>query len=263
MGQESLGFFHGISSISDICPIAGDSEMIPAQKELRKFASAENKKINEWFFKTGPGQYGFGDQFIGVKIPENRKVAKMFPDLGFPELKMLLQSPIHEDRILALMILRPRFEKARKTFDEKSQEQIFRFYMKFRHRVNNWDLVDLSAPYLSGPYMYDHSSAKREILSLSGSKSMWDRRIAILSTFYFIRQSRFAETLALSRKYLKDSEDLMHKATGWMLREVGKRDLSVLREFLDQHATKMPRTMLRYAIEKFPERERKGYLQRK
>jgi 3-methyladenine DNA glycosylase AlkD len=135
--------------------------------------------------------------------------------------------------------------------------------MKFRHRVNNWDLVDLSAPYLSGPYMYDHSSAKREILSLSGSNSMWDRRIAILSTFYFIRQNRFAETLALSRKYLKDSEDLMHKATGWMLREVGKRDLSVLREFLGQHATKMPRTMLRYSIEKFPERERKAYLQRK
>jgi 3-methyladenine DNA glycosylase AlkD len=263
MGQESLVFFHGIYRISDICPIAGDAEMIPAQKELRKFANLENKKINEWFFKTGPGQYGFGDQFIGVKIPENRKVAKMFPDLGFPELRLLLQSPIHEDRILALLILRPEFEKARKILDEKKQEQIFRFYVKFRHRVNNWDLVDLSAPYISGPYMYDHSSAKREILSLSGSKSMWDRRIAILSTFYFIRQNRFAETLALSRKYLKDSEDLMHKATGWMLREVGKRDLSVLREFLGQHATKMPRTMLRYSIEKFPERERKAYLQRK
>ena len=237
--------------------------MIPAQIELRKFADLGNKKINEWFFKTGPGQYGFGDEFIGVKIPENRKVAKAFPDLGFPDLETLLKSRIHEDRILALLILRPRFERARKEHDQELQDRIFRFYLKFRHRVNNWDLVDLSAPFISGPYMYDHSSAKNEILSLSDSNSLWDRRIAILSTFYFIRQNRFVETLSLSRKYLKDPEDLMHKATGWMLREVGKRDPSVLRKFLDQHATKMPRTMLRYAIEKLPERERKGYLQRK
>ncbi|MBU6155207.1 MAG: DNA alkylation repair protein, partial [Bdellovibrionales bacterium] len=168
------------------------AEVILAQKELRKFASLENKKINEWFFKTGPGQYGFGDQFIGVKIPENRKVAKRFADLGFEELETLLKSPIHEDRVLALLILRPRFERARKVADQKSQERIFRFYLKFRNRVNNWDLVDLSAPYISGPFIFDHKSARRKILSLSHSKSMWDRRIAILSTFFFIRQNQFA-----------------------------------------------------------------------
>ena len=233
--------------------------MIAAQKALRKFASPENKKVNEWFFKTGPGQYGHGDQFIGVKIPENRKVAHQYLDLKFSDLEKLLKSPIHEDRILALLILRPRFERAKKEFKLKDQREIFNFFLKFKHRVNNWDLVDLSAPYISGPFIFDHPSERKKVFSLSGSKSMWDRRIAILSTFYFIRQNQFKETLVLAKKYLNDPEDLMHKARGWMLREVGKRDLSILREFLDLHAPKMPRTMLRYAIEKMGDRERLKY----
>ncbi len=232
--------------------------MIHAQRELRKFATPGNKKINEWFFKTKKGEYGHGDRFIGVKIPENRRVARMFPDLPFRELRILLQSPFHEDRILALLIMRPRFERARKEGDHKLEESVFRFYMRNRHRVNNWDLVDLSAPYIPGPYVFDRKSERKTILGLSDSKSLWDRRIAILSTFYFIRQGRFQETLALAKKYLNDPEDLMHKSTGWMLREIGKRDLDVLRAFLDQHTPEMPRTMLRYAIEKMGKKERKA-----
>ena len=238
----------------------GRFEVIRAQKELRKLATAENKKINEWFFKTGPGQYGFGDQFIGVKMPENRRVAKMFPDLGFPELETLLLSKIHEDRILALLILRQRFEQARKAGDSMDQMEIFRFYMRLKHRVNNWDLVDLSAPYIPGPLIFDNKRERKLVFDLASSSSMWDRRIAILSTFFFIRQNHFRETLRLAKKYLRDPEDLMHKASGWMLREVGKKDIAVLRAFLDQNAAKMPRTMLRYAIEKMKEPERRRYL---
>jgi 3-methyladenine DNA glycosylase AlkD len=236
--------------------------MIPAQKELRRFANSENKKINEWFFKTGPGEYGFGDRFIGVKIPENREVARKFHDLAFTDLKKLLQSPVHEDRILALLILRPRFEMERKKGNRKEQERIFEFYLSLKGRVNNWDLVDVSAPYIPGPYIFDHPGRRKEVLALANSPSMWDRRIAILSTFYFIRQNRFSETLALARKYLNDPEDLMHKATGWMLREAGKRDGAVLRKFLDQHAQRMPRTMLRYSIERMGVRERLKYMKR-
>jgi 3-methyladenine DNA glycosylase AlkD len=236
--------------------------MIPAQKELRRFANSENKKINEWFFKTGPGEYGFGDRFIGVKIPENREVARKFHNLSFTDLKKLLQSPVHEDRILALLILRPRFEMERKKGNRKEQERIFEFYLNLKDRVNNWDLVDVSAPYIPGPYVFDHPGRRKEVVALANSPSMWDRRIAILSTFYFIRQNRFSETLALARKYLNDPEDLMHKATGWMLREVGKRDIATLRRFLDQHAQRMPRTMLRYSIERMGVRERLKYMKR-
>ena len=236
--------------------------MIPAQKELRRFANSENRKINERFFKTGPGEYGAGDRFIGVKIPECRKVARKFHDLGFPDLKKLLQSPIHEDRILALLILRPQFERAGKDQNQSEQERIFEFYLSLKDRVNNWDLVDVSAPYIPGPYIFAHSSRRKEVLGLASSTSMWDRRIAILSTFYFIRQNRFSETLTLARKYLNDPEDLMHKATGWMLREVGKRDIAVLRGFLDRHVRRMPRTMLRYSIEKMGKRERLDYMKR-
>jgi 3-methyladenine DNA glycosylase AlkD len=236
--------------------------MIPAQKELRRFASDQNKKTNEWFFKTQPGQYGFGDQFIGVKIPENRKVARKFFDLGLSDLEILLRSPIHEDRILALLILRPRFERARKAGDSKLQGDIFRFYLRLKSRVNNWDLVDLSAPFILGPYLFDHPDERKDVFQLSDSPSLWDRRIVLLGTFYFIRQKRYGETLRLARKYLKDTEDLIHKSTGWMLREVGKRDLPTLRDFLDRYGNKMPRTMLRYAIEKMGKRERLQYLNR-
>jgi len=237
--------------------------MLPAQKVLRKFATLENKRINEWFFKTGKGEYGYGDRFIGVKIPENRKVARQFSALPLRDLKTLLNSPIHEDRALALLILGPRFEIALKTKNKPLQKKLFEFYFSNRHRVNNWDLVDLSAPSIAGAFAFHNPSARKKFLSLASSKSMWDRRIAMVGTFYFIRNERFKETLQLAEKILKDPEDLMHKATGWMLREVGKRDLTALRAFLDIHASTMPRTMLRYAIEKMNTSERKRYLARR
>jgi len=234
--------------------------MIEAQKALRKHATAENKKINEWFFKTGPGQYGHGDQFIGVKVPENRKVAKQFADLPFKDLKILLESPVHEDRLLALLILCPQYERAVKREDVITQKKLFDFYFKHRTYVNNWDLVDQSAPYLSGHFAFHHPDGHQKIFALIDSRSMWDRRIAMISTYYFIRQNQFKETIAMAEALLNDPEDLLHKASGWMLREMGKRDLKPLIAFLDRHGTKMPRTMLRYAIEKLSEKQRKFYL---
>jgi len=236
--------------------------MIPAQKELRKHATAANQKINEWFFKTGPGQYGHGDQFIGVKVPEARKVAKRFHDLPFADLKTLLHSPIHEDRLLALLILRPRYERAVKAKDLREQKKIFAFLLNNKKRVNNWDLVDQSAPYITGHFAFANPVAGKKIFALVRSKNMWDRRIAMVSTFYFIRQNQFDEVVAMAEALLDDQEDLMHKACGWMLREMGKRELKPLLAFLDRHGKRMPRTMLRYAIEKLPEKQRIQYLKK-
>jgi 3-methyladenine DNA glycosylase AlkD len=235
--------------------------MIEAQKALRRYATAENKKINEWFFKTGPGQYGHGDQFIGVKVPENRKVAKQFADLALNELKILLESPVHEDRLLALLILCPQYERAVRLEDTVTQKKLFDFYFKHRAYVNNWDLVDQSAPYLSGHFAFHHPEGYQKIFALNASKSLWDRRIAMISTFYFIRQNQFKEVIITAESLLNDQEDLMHKACGWMLREMGKRDLKPLIAFLDRNGARMPRTMLRYAIEKLPEKQRKFYLE--
>lgn len=234
--------------------------MHPAQIELRKYATASNKKTNEWFFKTGPGQYGHGDQFIGVKVPEIRKTAKKFQDLELKDLKVLLESPVHEDRLLALLILRPKYETAVKKNDSREQKIIFDFFFKNKKRVNNWDLVDQSAPYVSGHFAYHHPAIRKKLFALATSSSMWDRRIAILSTFYFIRKNRFQETLILTKKLLNDPEDLMHKACGWMLRELGKRDLKTMLEFIENYGTRMPRTMLRYSIEKLPTQQRLHYL---
>jgi 3-methyladenine DNA glycosylase AlkD len=237
-------------------------KLIPAQIALRKHATKANKKTNEWFFKTGPGQYGHGDEFIGVKVPKTRLVAKAFADLSLTEIKILLDSPVHEDRLLGVILLRIQYEKAVKKNDLKIQKTIFNFYLKNKSRVNNWDLVDSSAPYLTGHFIFHTPNAQKKIFSLIHSKNMWDRRIAILSTFYFIRQYHFNPTIELARILLKDEEDLMHKASGWMLREMGKKDVEELIKFLDQYSSQMPRTMLRYAIEKFPEKIRLSYLKK-
>ena len=237
------------------------NSLIAAQKELRKHATAENKKINEWFFKTGLGQYGHGDQFIGVKVPENRKVAKQFADLSLADLKTLLESPVHEDRLLALLILCPQYERAVRLEDTATQKKLFDFYFKHRKQVNNWDLVDQSAPYLSGHFAFHHPEGYKKIFALKNADSLWDRRIAMISTYYFIRQNQFKEVITTAESLLDDQEDLMHKACGWMLREMGKRNLKTLIAFLDRNGPKMPRTMLRYAIEKLPEKQRKFYLQ--
>ncbi len=222
--------------------------MLEAQIDLRKKGSKAKAAVCRSFFKTGPGQYGEGDEFLGVTVPETRAIAEKHAYLPLVDLKRLLDSPIHEDRLLALVILGDRFEKTK-------DEALVRFYLKNRARVNNWDLVDTSAYKILGRHCQTIGNADR-MRGLLRSKHHWDRRIAIVATFAFIKAKNVSLTHEFAEALLGDEQDLMHKATGWMLREAGKVDERGLRRFLDKHGKRMPRTMLRYAIEKFPKSER-------
>jgi len=224
------------------------------QKRLRSFATKEKAAVLQRFFKTGPGQYGEGDKFLGVMVPNIRLVVKEFRDAPLPEVKKLMCSPWHEERVLALLILVDQFERG----DDAIRKKIYHLYVKRTKYINNWDLVDLSAPKIIGPYLDGGSRAL--LYRLVRSRNLWERRIAILATFPYIRQGDFVDALSIYEKLLGDDEDLMHKAIGWMLREVGKKDVAVLESFLQKHHRKMPRTTLRYAIERFPEAKRKRYL---
>jgi 3-methyladenine DNA glycosylase AlkD len=198
------------------------------------------------FFKSGPGQYGEGDRFLGVTVPDVRAQAKQFAGLGLEECVALLQFPFNETRLLALLILVAQYKRG----DAARRQQIYSSVMENRRRINNWNLVDSSAPYIVGPHL---AGRDRTVLyDLARSAELWDRRIAVLATFAFIRNNDFGDTLALSEMLLDDPQDLMHKACGWMLREVGKRNAQVLEGFLRKHQHHMPRTMLRYAIERCP-----------
>lgn len=224
------------------------------QKDLQKLANSEKAKILQRFFKTGKGGYGEGDVFLGVMVPEQRKVAKKYKDLTLKEIQQLLNSKIHEHRLTSLFILVDKYKKA----DEKTKKKIFDFYLKNKNNINNWDLIDLSAPNIIGDYLLDKP---RDILyKLAKSKSLWERRISILSTAAFIRNGQFDDTLRISEILINDKHDLIHKGVGWMLREVGKRNQAIEERFLKKYYKKMPRTMLRYAIEKLPENKRKFYL---
>ncbi|AFH48115.1 Putative DNA alkylation repair enzyme [Ignavibacterium album JCM 16511] len=225
------------------------------RKELTNEKNPEQAKILQRFFKTGEGEYGEGDIFYGIKVPVTRTIAKRFVKLTFNELKILLASEVHEERLAAGLILVEKFNKA----NEKEREKIYRFYLTNRKGINNWDLVDLTAPKVIGTYLMNRD--KKILFDLAQSKNLWDRRIAIISTLAFIRKNQFDETLNISRLLLKDKHDLIHKAVGWMLREIGKINGDVETEFLLKHYKEMPRTMLRYAIEKFPERKRKQFLE--
>lgn len=227
------------------------------RKKIKSLANPEIAKTLQWFFKTGKGEYGEGDIFIGLKVPTLRKIAREFGDLNFTELKILLGSEVHEERLISLLILVDKFEKG----DEKERRQIFSFYIKNRKGINNWDLVDLSAPKIIGKHL--RKNDRRLLFRFAVSNNLWERRIAVLSTFEFIRNDDFETTLEISEILLDDKHDLIHKAVGWMLREIGKRDLTKEENFLKQHYKTMPRTMLRYAIEKFPESKRKKYIQGK
>src|SRR5262245_49248809 len=206
------------------------------------------------FFKTGPGEYGEGDVFLGLKAAPMRSLAREYRGLSLAEAQVLLDSPIHEDRSVALLILVDAVAKA----DAARQKSIYDFYLANTARVNNWDLVDVSASPIVGGYLAARS--RRPLRRLARSASLWERRIAIVATHWFIRQRDFADTLAVAELLLADREDLIHKAVGWMLREVGKRDQAAEEAFLRQHYSRMPRTMLRYAIERFPEATRLAYL---
>ena len=224
------------------------------KKALRRFASKKKAKELQCFFKTGPGEYGEGDIFVGVTVPNIRKVAKEYSNSVVADLVLLLKSPIHEERLLALLIMVEQFNRG----SESERRALFNLYLKHTKNINNWDLVDLSAHRIIGAFLFDKN---RQILErFAKSKILWERRIAVLSTFYFIGQGEYAFSLKISKLLLKDEEDLIHKAVGWMLREIGKRDLKAEEDFLKVHYRNMPRTMLRYAIERFPESRRKAYL---
>ena len=234
----------------------GSVRVKAARQALRRYANPEKAKIHQWFFKTGKGEYAEGDRFIGVTVPQIRNVVKQFQALAIQDILKLLASKIHEDRLLALLILVNQFKRG----DATTKKQVVDAYLANLQYVNNWDLVDSSAQYILGAYLHDQNPAV--LYKLAKSTRLWDRRVAIIATFHFIKYGDFVDTLQLATRLLKDPEDLMHKAVGWMLREVGKKEQNVLEKFLKVNGKNMPRTMLRYAIERFPEKKRQEYLKR-
>ena len=235
-------------------PPAPAPKLHELRRRLREFASASDAQFLQRFFKTGPGEYGEGDRFIGVRVPVLRRLAREFRGLALADARKLLHRPVHEERLLALLILVDAYDRG----DESERAAIFQLYLADAACVDNWDLVDSSAPGIVGRHLETHP--RQVLFELAGSSDLWKRRIAVLATFHFIRRNEFAETLRLAKRLLRDRQDLIHKAAGWMLREAGKRDVAVLRGFLEQHAARMPRTMLRYAIEKLPGAERRQWL---
>jgi 3-methyladenine DNA glycosylase AlkD len=225
------------------------------RRKLRRLGNPKTARLLQGFFKTGPGEYGEGDVFLGIKVPVIRTQIKECRDASLAVVTQLLHSPIHEERLLALMILVDRYSKGAPA----DRQAIYKLYLNNTKYINNWDLVDLSAPSIVGVHLAD--KARSTLLRLARSQSLWDRRISIVATFHFIRQNDFMNTLEIAELMMKDREDLIHKATGWMLREVGKRNREALERFLEAHCRTMPRTMLRYAIERFSEPKRQRYLQ--
>jgi 3-methyladenine DNA glycosylase AlkD len=228
-----------------------------ARRSLKPLSSHAVAESAARFFKMGPGQYSEGDTFIGINVPTLRRVSRAFRAMPLEEIESLLQSPIHEERHLALLILVLQVGRS----EDSQRKAAYDLSMRNTQFINNWDLVDCSAPQVVGGFLMNRS--RKPLLKLAKSGSLWERRIAIVSTQHFIRHGDLGETLTISHMLLQDKEDLIHKAAGWMLREVGKHDRSVLEGFLDQHGTAMPRTMLRYAIEHFVPDQRREYLQRR
>jgi len=224
------------------------------QTELGRRGDPQVASFLQRFFKTGPGEYGAGDRFRGIRVPVLRKLASQYRHLTPQQVVRLLRSPFHEDRLLALLVLMRLYRRG----DDERRAQVYELYLKHTKFINNWDLVDISAGHIVGAFLADKSREPLYVLAHSGS--LWERRIAVMATSHFIRRGEYQETLRIAELLLSDKEDLIHKATGWMLREVGKRDLRSEEDFLRAHYQRMPRTMLRYAIEKFTPRERRKYL---
>lgn len=226
------------------------------KQELKSLANPKLAKNLARFFKTGPGEYGEGDIFLGIKVPDQRKVAKKYRDLSLAQVEKLLQNKIHEYHLVALLILVEKYQKS----SPQEQKQIVNLYLKNTQYINNWDLVDLSAPKIVGAYLLDKPEKRNLLYKLAQSKDLWKKRISVLSTFSFIKVNQFSDALKISKILLHDEHDLIHKAVGWMLREVGKKNQKIEEKFLKKHYQTMPRTMLRYAIERFSEKKRKFYL---
>ncbi len=224
------------------------------RRRLRVHADPRRAAAAQRYFKTGPGEYAEGDRFIGVNVPGIREVCRACRGAGLELVEPLLDSPVHEERLVALLVMVEAFKCA----DPRERRRLYDFYLAHSSRISNWDLVDCSAPHIVGAWLQERGRAP--LRRLARSRLLWDRRIAIIATLYFIRQGEVRETFEIATLLLKDREDLIHKATGWMLREAEKRDPAAARAFLDAHAPTMPRTMLRYAIERFPEPERLRYL---
>jgi len=228
--------------------------LIKIKNELKQLGDPAQARVLQRFFKTGPGEYGEGDLFRGIKVPVLRKFAKNCRDLPLAWVQELLTSKFHEDRMLALLVLMARYAKA----DDAGKKHIYTMYLRNTRYINSWDLVDVSAHHIVGHYLMDKT--KDPLHWLARSEMLWERRIAIIATFYYIRQNQFDDTLKIAVMLINDPHDLMHKAVGWMLREVGKRDLQAEERFLKTYCRQMPRTMLRYAIERFADAKRRAYL---
>jgi 3-methyladenine DNA glycosylase AlkD len=224
------------------------------RRRLRALSSASRALVLRRFFKTAPGQYGAGDRFRGISVPTLRSIAREYQALPLNQVGQLLRSPWHEDRLLALLILVRQYARG----NARRRDTIFRFYLRNTVRINNWDLVDCSAEHIVGAQLTD--DGRRTLLRLAKSKLIWERRIAIIATFQHIKRRQFDATFAVARVLLEDPHDLIQKAVGWMLREVGKRDRALTEAFLSRYVKRMPRTMLRYAIERFPAPLRRRYL---
>lgn len=226
------------------------------QSDIQVLGSKDRALFVARYFKTGKGEYGEGDIFLGLTVPQQRGIAKQYKDLALSDLKTLLHDPIHEYRLTALMILSLQFRRAK----DAERKKIYEFYLSHKQHINNWDLIDGSARDIIGMYLLDKPKERKILYTLVRSKRLWDRRIAVIATFAFLKQKDFADSFALAEMLLNDKEDLIHKAVGWMLREIGKIDKDREEAFLAKHYKIMPRTMLRYAIEKFPEKKRQKYL---
>jgi len=223
-------------------------------ERLHALGEPQQAQVLQRYFKTGPGEYGEGDVFAGIRVPVLRKLAKEYEALSLSETIRLLQSPLHEARLLALIMSVRAYTRG----DAAIQERIYREYLRNTLFINNWDLVDVSAEHIVGAHL--KNGGRERLRTLAESDLLWERRIAVMATFHFIRQGEFDDTLRIAELLLRDPEDLIHKAVGWMLREIGNRDQSVEESFLSARYKTMPRTMLRYAIEKFPEGLRRQYL---
>lgn len=223
------------------------------KKELKVLGSLEKAKNLQRFFKTGPGEYGEGDVFLGIGVPQTRAIAKKYSHVELDTIKELLYSEVHEHRLLGLLILIDKYQK-----NENTKERIFDFYLKHAHRVNNWDLVDLTAHKIVGDFVKDKN--RQVLYDLANSNNLWKKRISVVANFAFLPENDFKDALKIIEMHLDHEHDLMHKANGWVLREIGKRNLGILESFLRNHYDKLPRTTLRYAVERFPEKKRKRYL---
>ncbi|MBI2670455.1 DNA alkylation repair protein [Candidatus Woesearchaeota archaeon] len=229
--------------------------MLPnLKKDLLRLKNKEKAKILSRFFKTGPGGYGEGDIFLGITVPDQRKIAIKYKDIALDDAGRLMLDKIHEFRLTAILTLVQKFQNG----NEAIKKEIVNFYLKNTNKINNWDLVDLSADKILGAYLIDKD--KSILYKLANSENIWKKRIAIISTFYFIKNNKFEDVLKISEILLKDKHDLIQKAVGWMLREIGKRNQEIEEDFLKKYYKEMPRTMLRYAIEIFDEKKKKQYM---